>query len=211
MFGPGSPRIGDNTVSQSPLKDTLKLDIVPRWSIEPMLRPQSVAEHSFRVTAITLELCAVLAVDDEIKRTAAAWAVMHDGPEAETGDIDYRIKQEIKLEIQVIEESLCPWYSVEMLRVPRAAISIVKIADYIEGSSYAMKWGHPDSRVRIAVAALNLMETWIDRLCGQLPGSVRGPVRDLCLGVAEEAGAVPYFPVGVTVPSPAPASEGDPD
>lgn len=200
-------------MSKSILRDALKLDIIPRWQLEPMLRTQSVAEHSYRVAAITLALCVELGVDSLTKRLALTWAILHDVPESETGDIDFRVKPHLASCLHPLEHSACPWYEAEYANIPPFIKSIVKIADYIEGAAYAQKWAHPDDRHRIVFAAFDNMERWIVQLMGEIPGSVNGPVHDICVKVADEAGAIPY-PTPASYRSPAPPSaaiEGEKD
>ena len=65
------------------LTDLLALSIVPRWSIVPHVHHQSVAEHSHRVAAIYLELCAQLNLPVSVE--GLTWALCHDGAESRTG------------------------------------------------------------------------------------------------------------------------------
>lgn len=63
------------------------LDFVPRWAIVRTVRPQSVATHSFFVTAYTNDLCLLLDVSMRIHLAAMQYAICHDWDEIFTGDI----------------------------------------------------------------------------------------------------------------------------
>lgn len=64
----------------------LALCHVPRWVIIPHSRPQSVAEHSYRVACIAMTMARELGWDRDDWDLLAHLAVMHDIQEAETGD-----------------------------------------------------------------------------------------------------------------------------
>jgi 5'-deoxynucleotidase YfbR-like HD superfamily hydrolase len=59
------------------------LSEVPRWSILPVTRQQSVAEHSYWVSVFTLEICDALNVNPE---HCLRLALFHDLEEIITGD-----------------------------------------------------------------------------------------------------------------------------
>jgi 5'-deoxynucleotidase YfbR-like HD superfamily hydrolase len=131
-------------MSNSRLNDLLNLSHVPRWSIVPHLRPQSVAEHSFRVAAIALEIAHQLnppGLPSSVVITGniLRWAITHDGPEAETGDIPSPIKQYVFKDDA--EAKLCPWYVAEAHGIHEQERAVVKIADKIEGVFFLQEWG----------------------------------------------------------------------
>jgi len=65
-----------------------RLEVVPRWSVVPMTRRQSVAEHSFHTTTLVLWLCGYHARRDERNfiRDVVLYAHTHDIKEAKYGD-----------------------------------------------------------------------------------------------------------------------------
>ena len=73
------------------LTDLLALSHVPRWSIVRHVIPQSVADHSFRMTVIALELAHRLGVPTHAEFILAC--LYHDGPESRTGDIPSSAKR----------------------------------------------------------------------------------------------------------------------
>lgn len=60
---------------------------MPRWAIVRTVRPQSVATHSYFVTAYTNDLCLLLDVPMKTHLAALQYAVCHDWDEIFTGDI----------------------------------------------------------------------------------------------------------------------------
>lgn len=86
------------------LSKLLKLSHVPRWSIVDCFRRQSVADHSFRVVAITISLLKEIReshqVSDSTYLSALQWALVHDAEESETGDIPtpYKVKNGLSSE-----------------------------------------------------------------------------------------------------------------
>lgn len=65
-----------------------RLSFVPRWTIVPTIRKQSVAEHSFQVAAITLVLLGLHKKGQEgaFRLVVLEKALRHDMSEAATGD-----------------------------------------------------------------------------------------------------------------------------
>jgi 5'-deoxynucleotidase YfbR-like HD superfamily hydrolase len=134
-------------MSQSRLQDLLALSIVPRWSIVPHFRPQSVAEHSFRVAAIALEIAqrlnkGVTPSSVIIERNVLLWALVHDGPEAETGDMPYPLKKLLpEGSMRRAEYAVCPWYAEWLTSIHPAERIVVKVADKIEEVLFLRDWG----------------------------------------------------------------------
>jgi len=115
----------------SRLNDLLLLTYVPRWGIIPMARPESVAEHTFRVAVIAFEIAQRYGVE-----TAPVLyrALIHDGPEAGTGDIASPVKEPLA-DLPELERALCSWW--EPGKPPRDVLDhIVKIADLIDLQVY---------------------------------------------------------------------------
>jgi 5'-deoxynucleotidase YfbR-like HD superfamily hydrolase len=140
-------------MSQSRLLHMLNLANVPRWSVVPVTRPQSVAEHSFNVAAIALEICRRMNLpglpsSTVIEYHVILWALVHDGPEAVTGDLPSTVKDDEGLRnvLVAVEARECPWHLEIYRRMHPQEIAIVKIADKIESVIYASKWTVPDGR-----------------------------------------------------------------
>jgi 5'-deoxynucleotidase YfbR-like HD superfamily hydrolase len=130
-------------MSANRLADLLRLTEIRRWGINWMSRTQSVAEHTFRVMAITMDLCEWLAkeylgAEPIYMLDSLRWALVHDGPECFTGDIPATLKDQLnRAELRDIEEGACPWYYKESNLPDDQAVAIVDIADKIEAAWWA--------------------------------------------------------------------------
>ena len=75
------------------IQDTLRAQGVNRWHIVETSRPQSVAEHSFNVAMIAMELAYL--IPSLSKPDVMAAALMHDIDEVVTGDIPTPTKERL--------------------------------------------------------------------------------------------------------------------
>lgn len=129
---------------QSPemMNDLLALSHVPRWVIVSTSRPQSVAEHSFRVAIILLEICKRIGVGCE--QSTLQWALMHDGAESRTGDLPMGI--DVPKDVEYRE---CPW--LEGQQVYARGRILVKLADLVETATWISRWGVGPHATSIAI------------------------------------------------------------
>lgn len=121
------------------LKDLLALSHVPRWTTHPVARPQNVADHSFRVTVIAMFICDRLHMSPLEHYLVMRWCLVHDGPEAKTGDIPKTLKRHLP-NLHEIETDVCPWYLVESAVASRVEV-IAKLSDWMEALSYLRRYG----------------------------------------------------------------------
>lgn len=114
-----------NNLYEDELRKLLTLAVVPRWAIISTYRPQNVAEHSFLVAAITLQL--VKEFDKRglyvSKSKALELAIIHDIDEAWSGDIPTPYKR-----LKNLQESTFKPETNEAF--------IVKLADLLEAAIY---------------------------------------------------------------------------
>jgi 5'-deoxynucleotidase YfbR-like HD superfamily hydrolase len=138
----------------SRLSDLLSLSYVGRWAITPMFRNQTVAEHSFRVAAIALEISSTMFKhpDDSpeigFRRQCEViyWALVHDATEAYTGDLPSPFKSHLgKNVLWAVERQLCPWWAELQATIHDDARAIVHVADTIEALSWVTRHS-PDSK-----------------------------------------------------------------
>ena len=74
------------------LLDIYKLKTIIRYNQRQRIKDENVAEHSFFVTMLTLQICNKLQLSDEITYKAIVKALLHDMPEIELNDITYPVK-----------------------------------------------------------------------------------------------------------------------
>jgi 5'-deoxynucleotidase YfbR-like HD superfamily hydrolase len=120
-------------MSVEAMNDVLSLCHVPRWSIVPVLRPQSVGEHSYRTTIILLEMASMLGFSIDVR--ALCWALIHDGIESRTGDVP------AGCDATPLESGVCDWWHRSKATVPDRIRDLVKVADYIEAAAYVAMYG----------------------------------------------------------------------
>jgi len=127
-----------SAINFSRLEGMMRLSIVPRWTIVPMNRHQSVAEHSFRVAVIALEI----AEAEELEEVAAIvkLALIHDAAECFTSDLPTPVKGMIK-NLSSIEQKSCPWVLEEAVAQPVYNHQIVGMADALEAYAFLRTWG----------------------------------------------------------------------
>lgn len=128
-------------MSESKIKDLMKLCYVPRWGVVPMARAQSVAEHSFRVAALTSLMAERLGLHSIERLKAVMLALQHDGDEVTTGDIPGNFKKLLdtgtRASILGVIQDLNPWMS----PLPDFKLrAVVKAADLAEAWLWASRW-----------------------------------------------------------------------
>lgn len=138
----------DQKIVSDRTADLLALADVKRWGVIKTLRPQSVAEHSFSVAVLSMELAERLfdgKVDYDDGMYLLWWALIHDAPETLTGDVDGKFKRDnpdFRMALIEAENKAFPWYAI-MARytIPERIKWIVKVADKVETLAFIRVWG----------------------------------------------------------------------
>lgn len=117
------------------LAEKLRLMQVKRYPICHVNRDQSVAEHSYNVTLIAMEL-AYEAGEPELVTEVMKYALVHDMEEVYTGDIPSSFKRELRAKCPDVAPLLDSGNKVDE-RVKQ----IVKLADCIEAIYYLREFG----------------------------------------------------------------------
>lgn len=117
------------------------LAVIPRWSVLPRTRDQSVAEHSFYVALYVDKLVIMLKWPVARRYQAVQHALKHDMPEIVTGDIMGPVKRTIsnpkareELELRVLA-SLGEYYTHE-IHPPAEIKRVLKAANIIDEFFY---------------------------------------------------------------------------
>ena len=83
--------------SKEKLLEMYKLKNIKRYNHRTRLKEESVAEHSFFTTLITVELCKKFELDNETMLRCILKSLLHDMPETELNDITYDVKIALNL------------------------------------------------------------------------------------------------------------------
>lgn len=113
-------------------KDLTRLSHVPRWVIVPMVKSQSVADHSFRVAIIVMHLLSERSYSREFVGECVKFALLHDANEIYTGDIPGIAKREGRVAEGAPQRPGCaPSFNVKF---------VVKLADIVETITWFMRY-----------------------------------------------------------------------
>jgi 5'-deoxynucleotidase YfbR-like HD superfamily hydrolase len=173
--------------------DLLALSTVNRWGIVDMLRPQSVAEHSYRVWVLVQDLYDVMfPVEHNTfeQRAASDWALTHDAEEVFTGDLPTTVK--------IILEEICPGITYKLKeRVLRDKLPqilnrqrglegtlpayFVKIAETVEAILYLREYGvNMNRKIQVENTLLGTLEAVIKDVAMRYMSLPWDKARDWC-------------------------------
>lgn len=128
-------KITDFTMDQ-----VLKMSWVKRWGIIEMSRNQSVAEHSYNVAMISYWICQVLHISSSVGNNCLMWSLVHDLPEAVTGDLPSSFKSACRDDLEEIEACMFPAYLALDAKVSSLTRRIAKVADYLDAILFAQRF-----------------------------------------------------------------------
>lgn len=138
-------------MTRNELYDMLQLHTIRRWQIVEVSRDQSVAEHSFRVWALTMNLYDTLFTNGSLERESLSQlALIHDLPEIVTGDIPSTMKDTLnkigpevsrRLEEIVTQEGFPTVYRAIKGMVGTPSWYLLKIADNVEAILWMQQYG----------------------------------------------------------------------
>lgn len=135
------------------LKDKMRAAHVKRWHIVRTLREQNIAEHSFIVMLIAMEILKRSgndpdqrgAIHGELGYDTLRWAMWHDLLEIKTGDIATPTKRRIEALSPELLESIEKEFSPEYARISadttKTVKMVVKMADMIEAVAFISEEG----------------------------------------------------------------------
>lgn len=115
-----------------------RLQFVPRWSIVPVNRHQSVAEHCFSVAHIAAYLLPHTGLRSDLytQYEILHYAIIHDVEEAVIGDVPTTLKTYIRSTLEEAEKKIVGF---EIEKPTSQIRNLVKLADCIEAYLYLME------------------------------------------------------------------------
>lgn len=132
----------------------LKATDVKRWTIVPVTREQTVAEHSYRVWALALSLYDAMVTTNHNsfeRESVGFWALTHDADEIWTGDIPSSVKKDLeeiapgaikRLKEKVLSQNV-PGVAAAMRGLDNTfAAQVVKIAECVEALTYYNRYSY---------------------------------------------------------------------
>lgn len=121
--------------------DVMRMMVIKRWGIISMTRTQSVAEHSYNVAMMALNIynnSRNLGVNVE---RILMLALTHDLPEIHTGDIPMSLKtDDIKQAVKEYENAAYPKLSAFKQQSKEIELLVVKAADIMEAITYCRRY-----------------------------------------------------------------------
>lgn len=137
------------------LPDIYRSQHVKRWHIVHTSRQQTVAEHSYMVTMISMVLVEKMEENMEEpfgaqeKMDIMKWSLMHDLPEVIMGDAVSPVKRLAKEEFDKIEKQVDPGLKRYEKGLSDKIKTVVKIADLIDALKYLKTEGMNGQAVSI--------------------------------------------------------------
>ena len=121
--------------------DVMRMMVIKRWGIISMTRTQSVAEHSYNVAMMALNIYNnSRRIDVSVERILTL-ALTHDLPEIHTGDIPMPLKtDEIKQAVKEYENATYPQLSAYKYHCMEVELLVVKVADIMEAITYCRRY-----------------------------------------------------------------------
>lgn len=121
--------------------DVMRMMVIKRWGIISMTRTQSVAEHSYNVAMMALNIYNNSRCLDVSVEWILVLALTHDLPEIHTGDIPMSLKtDDIKQAVKEYENAAYPKLSAFKQQSKEIELLIVKAADIMEAITYCRRY-----------------------------------------------------------------------
>ena len=121
--------------------DVMRMMVIKRWGIVSMTRTQSVAEHSYNVAMMALNIYNNSRRLDVSVEWILTLALTHDLPEIHTGDIPMSLKtDDIKRAVKEYENAAYPKLSAFKQQSREIELLVVKIADIMEAITYCRRY-----------------------------------------------------------------------
>lgn len=113
------------------------LQSVRRFNFERCNRYQSVAEHSFHVALLALDLSTRLGWDPHGRAEATLAALMHDACEAATGDLPYLVKSRLPIK-SVVELEYQAAQELDIVGLVDYPVDVLRLVDFCDALELCM-------------------------------------------------------------------------
>lgn len=160
------------------LYDFLRIGHIKRWHNVNTIRQQTVAEHSYMVTLIALDLFdSIVGVNDDqwFAFEVLIAAIFHDAPEAAAGDVPTPAKKLLK-DITgnsdlfaKVDEALMPVVPYLNRKASKEVEPFIKVADAIEGAHWISENGAGKHAEIVAMNNWRRLEDLVERLDSEDP------------------------------------------
>lgn len=120
------------------------LSSVPRWGIVPVIRRQSVAEHSYYVTLYAHHICWALGLDERTTLQVLRHCLEHDREECFTSDIPGPVKRSITdpdKEENFVNRECAKRFELSDFKDKGLVLMVRKLADLMDEYAY---WNEED-------------------------------------------------------------------
>lgn len=122
------------------IEDQMRVAHVTRWQIVRTARPQTLAEHLYRVFLLVREFGPKVGLTPSEVKAAEEFALMHDLPEIMTGDIASPVKSMLP-PLDEIEARYSRQHLDAMAACSKKALKLVKMCDLIEAAVFLVVEG----------------------------------------------------------------------
>jgi len=148
------------------IKDILRTGHVTRWQIVRTARQQTLAEHLYLVTMLSLEIAELInlgPLPDNEKIKLMNWSLNHDVPEVITGDVATPMKKMIKSKCNEDPFDILDRQMYEVYGDAKDAISgtyieaVVKLADIMDGIVFLSTEGMGDHASYVRSCLVNTL------------------------------------------------------
>jgi 5'-deoxynucleotidase YfbR-like HD superfamily hydrolase len=122
------------------MREIRRLSVVKRWAIVPMLRSQSVAEHSYFVAMYALAIAEALDLSEAERLAVVVLALRHDVAEAMSGDLPGPLKRALGSQMSSIEGAIEKHMFGSVGVLPEEKIrKVVKLADKVDAAVWMLE------------------------------------------------------------------------
>lgn len=159
------------------INKVLSLSNIKRCGIIDTSKEQSVAEHSYNVAMICIEIFNRVPKEDveyAMRQNVIEFALAHDLSEIVTGDIPTPFKKELGDAMKKVEQSLFPKITLHKESLTELEVDILKAADLIDAVRFIGKYGMGSEIPNIVNEILDNLRICVKKIKGSYGKAVYG-------------------------------------